>query len=177
MCSVIQSSNINVRRSSLQIFVVLRQSSLLSFFHFALELILPSLVHLDLWRQESWHSYELQVGVSDKLACQPQEWLFEVVVGLGRDVVVLKILLAVENDALGFHFAVLDVDFVTAKDDRDVFADSNQIAMPVGNVFVGDARSDVKHNDSALALNVVSIAKSSELFLTSCVLKMKNNAH
>ena len=38
------------------------------------------------------------------LAGQPEEWLLEVVVALGGYVVVLEVLLAVEHDALGFHF-------------------------------------------------------------------------
>ena len=41
--------------------------------------------------------------------------------------------------------------------------------MPVGDVLVGDARRDVKHDDATLALDVVSIAETAELFLTSRV--------
>ena len=40
---------------------------------------------------------------------QPEERLFEVVVGFSRDVVVLQVLLAVENDLLGLHFPVLSI--------------------------------------------------------------------
>jgi len=38
--------------------------------------------------------------------------------------------------------------------------------MPVGYVLVGDAGGDVKHNDCALTLNVVSIAETAKLLLT-----------
>jgi hypothetical protein len=65
--------------------------------------------------------------IADKLASKPQEWLLEVVVGLSGDVVVLQILLAMESDGLGFDFALLDVDFVAAEDDWDVFADSDKV--------------------------------------------------
>jgi hypothetical protein len=37
--------------------------------------------------------------------------------------------------------------------------------VPVGNIFICDTRSDIKHNDGALTLDVISIAQSSELFL------------
>lgn len=69
-----------------------------------------------------------QTRVADQLAAEPQEGLLEVVVGLGRDVVVLEVLLAVEGDGLGLDLALLDVDLVTAEDDGDVLADADEIA-------------------------------------------------
>jgi hypothetical protein len=39
--------------------------------------------------------------------------------------------------------------------------------VPVGDVLVGDARCDIEHNDAALAVDVVSIAKTTELLLSS----------
>lgn len=39
--------------------------------------------------------------------------------------------------------------------------------MPVGDVLVGDAGSDVEHDDTALAVDVVAIAKTAELLLAS----------
>lgn len=68
-----------------------------------------------------------QSCVTDKLASEPQEWFLEVVVGFRRDVVVLQVLLAMEGNRLGFDFALLDIHFVTAEDDRDVFAHSDKI--------------------------------------------------
>jgi hypothetical protein len=56
-----------------------------------------------------------------------QEGLLKVVVGLGRDVVVLEILLPVEGDGLGLDFALLDINLVAAEDDWDVFADADEI--------------------------------------------------
>ena len=66
--------------------------------------------------------------ITDKLARQPEEGLLEVVVGLGGDVVVLEVLLAVEGDGFGLDFALFDVDLVATQHDRDVFADSDQVA-------------------------------------------------
>lgn len=70
-------------------------------------------------------TYEL--GVADKLAGEPEEGLLEVVVGLGGDVVVLEVLLAVEGDGLGLNLALLHIDLVTGEDDRDVLADTDEV--------------------------------------------------
>ncbi len=58
----------------------------------------------------------LVVWVVGELPDQPEEGLLEVVVRLGRDVVVLQVLLAVEHDGLGFDLRVLDVDLVAGED-------------------------------------------------------------
>ena len=39
--------------------------------------------------------------------------------------------------------------------------------MPVGNVLVGDTGSDIEHNDTTLAVDVVTITETTELLLTS----------
>ena len=70
----------------------------------------PRSLHLQqpyLGRREGGHGDELEVGVTDQLPGQPEEGFLEVVVGLGGNVVVLKVLLSVENDGLGLDFAVL----------------------------------------------------------------------
>ena len=41
--------------------------------------------------------------------------------------------------------------------------------MPVGDVLVCDTRGNVKHDDTALSVDVVSITKTTELLLTSRV--------
>ena len=57
--------------------------------------------------------------------------LLEVVVGLGRYVVVLEVLLAVEGDGLGLDFALLDVDFVAGENDGNVFANAHKVTCSV----------------------------------------------
>ena len=47
--------------------------------------------------------------------------------------------------------------------------------MPVGNVLVGDTGSDIKHNDAALSVDVVTITKTTELLLTSGVPNVELN--
>lgn len=70
--------------------------------------------------------------VADKLSCEPQEGLLEVVVGLGRDVVVLEVLLAVEGDGLGLDLALLDIDLVAAENNGDVLADTDEVTYGWG---------------------------------------------
>lgn len=120
--------------------------------------------------------------VADEFPGEPEERLLEVVVGLGRDVVVLEVLLAVEGDGLGLHLALLNVDLVASEDDGDVLADTDQVTwrllaeccmslvshkrtVPVGDVLVCDARCDVEHDDTTLAVDVVSITETTELLL------------
>ena len=128
-----------------------------------------------------------QSGVADELASEPEERLLEVVVGLGGDIVVLQVLLAVEGDGLGLHLSLLDIDLVAAENDGDVFADADEITysrvsqgclvtklwsshtVPVGDVLVGDTGGHVEHDDAALAVDVVAITQTAELLLTSSV--------
>ena len=63
----------------------------------------------------------------------------------------------------------LDVDFVTAQYNRDILTDALKITMPVGHVLVRDPRGHVEHDDTALALDVVTIAETTEFFLPSSV--------
>lgn len=43
------------------------------------------------------------------------------------------------------------------------------LTVPVGNVLVGDTGGNIKHDDTALAVNVVSITETTELLLSSSV--------
>ena len=75
-------------------------------------------------------------------AREVQEGLFEVVVGLCRNVIVLKVLLPVEGDGLVLDFAVLDIDLVSDEHNWDmlaiIVADADEIAVPVRHRLVGD---------------------------------------
>lgn len=41
--------------------------------------------------------------------------------------------------------------------------------MPVGDVLVGDAGSDIEHDDTALSVDVVTVAETTELLLAGGV--------
>ena len=104
----------------------------------------------------------MELVVTTQLASQPEERLLKVVVGFRGDIVVLKILLAVESDLFGLHLTIFDFDLVSRQYNRDIFADTSQVTMPVGYVLVGDTRGHVEHNDGTLTLNVVAITESTE---------------
>ena len=38
--------------------------------------------------------------------------------------------------------------------------------MPVGNILVGDSGCDIEHDDTALAVDIVSISETTELLLS-----------
>lgn len=126
-------------------------------------------IDLHLRRSKGGSSNEFQRGVADQLPGKPQEGLLEVIVGLGGDVVVLEVLLAVEGDGLGLHLTLLNIDLVTAKDNRNVLADTDEITVPVGNVLVGDTGGNIEHDDTTLSVDIISISQTTELLLTSCV--------
>lgn len=72
-----------------------------------------------------------QLRVADQFPGEPEEGLLEVVVGLGGDIVVLEVLLAVEGDGLGLDLALLHIDLVTAENDGDVLADTDEITCKI----------------------------------------------
>jgi hypothetical protein len=41
--------------------------------------------------------------------------------------------------------------------------------MPVGDVLVGDTRGNIKHDDTAVSVDVVSITKTTKLLLTGSI--------
>ena len=62
----------------------------------------------------------------------------------------------VEVDLLGLDLTVLDVDLVTAQDDRNRLAHPHDVPVPVGDVLVCHARCDIEHDDRTVALDVVA---------------------
>ena len=47
--------------------------------------------------------------------------------------------------------------------------------MPVGDVLVGDSGCDIKHDDTALSVDVVSITKTTKLLLTGSIPNIELN--
>jgi len=137
--------------------------------HLLLVLFENGLVDLDFRRRKGRSSNEFQGLVADELPGEPQEWLLEVVVRLGLDIVVLEILLSVEGNSFRLDLAFLHIDLVAAEHDRNVLADADKITMPVRHVLVCDARRHIEHDDAALAINVVAITETTELLLSSSV--------
>ena len=48
-----------------------------------------------------------------------------------------------------------------------------KLTVPVGDVFVGDTRGDVEHDDPALSIDVVSIPETSKFLLPSGIPDIK----
>ena len=139
---------------------------MLSFYDFLLHLSELILRDSDLDRGEKRLLDEGKVDIVDHSAEEPDERLLELIVALGRDIVVLEVLLAMEGDLLGLNFAITNIDFVTDEDDRDGLADTGEILVPLGDVGVGDTRADIEHDDTAVATDVISVSESSKFLLT-----------
>lgn len=121
--------------------------------HLVLHLAHLGFVDLNLWWYEGGGLDEVERGIADELAGNPQERLFEVVVTLCAELVVLEGLFPMEGDSLGLDLAIFDVDLVTTQNNRDILTDTNKIAMPLRHVLVRHTTSDVKHDDSCITLN------------------------
>lgn len=81
-----------------------------------------------------------------------------------------------EGDSTGLDLALLDIDLVTAEDDRNVLTDSLQVSVPVWNVLVGNSRGNIEHDDTALALDVIAITQSTKLLLTGRIPDVEANS-
>ena len=74
-----------------------------------------------------------------------------------------------ESNLSSFNFSVLLIDFISNQDDGDVVANSSQIFVPFGNVFIGDSSSDIKHKNSGIGSNVITLSQTTEFFLTCSI--------
>ena len=102
---------------------------------------------------KNWGFNENQVGVSNESSQEPDEWLLKLIVRLGRDIVVLEVLLSVESDLLGLDLSVLHIDLVSDQDNWDVLTDSDEILVPLGDILVGDSSAHIEHDDTAVTSN------------------------
>ena len=48
-------------------------------------------------------------------------------------------------------------------------AEIRLLTVPVGNILVGNSGCDIKHDDTALSIDVVSITKTAEFFLACSI--------
>ncbi|RUO96644.1 hypothetical protein BC936DRAFT_141695 [Jimgerdemannia flammicorona] len=84
-----------------------------------------------------------------------------------------------ESNGLGFDLTLLDINLVTAENDGDVLADTDEVAVPVGHVLVGDTGGDIKHNDSTLALDAMknhAITETTKFLLAGGIPGVEDNS-
>lgn len=93
----------------------------------------------------------------DESSKEPDEWLLKLIVWLGWDIVVLEVLLSVESDLLGLDFSVLDIDLVSYENNGDVFADSDEILVPLWYVLIGDSWAHIEHDDTRVSSNAIKM--------------------
>mmetsp|Transcript_18056 Transcript_18056/g.30899 ORF Transcript_18056/g.30899 Transcript_18056/m.30899 type:complete len:243 (+) Transcript_18056:514-1242(+) len=157
------------------IIIICWQRCLCSLCQFQLIALLLCQVDLHLWGRQGDLLHEGQLGVAGELPRQVEERLLIVVVTLGGDLIILQVLFAMEGDLLGLHLSILNVHLVPTQHDGDVLADTTQVSMPGGHVLVSEPRSDVEHDDGALAVDVIAITQPAEFLLASCVPAVEAN--
>ena len=62
---------------------------------------------------------------------------------------------------LHLYFAIFLIDFVADEHDGDVVADSSEVLVPFGDIFVGDSGGDVEHDDACVSSDVVALSEAS----------------
>jgi len=152
-------------RGKLQVVIFFGKGNSLCLLQFPIVLLHQERINADLSRCKCRSSDKFESRIANQFSSKPKEGLLKVVIGLGRDLEVLDALLPVEGHGGGLDLPLLDIDLVPAEHNRNIFTDAFKIAMPVGNVLIGDAGRDVKHYDATLALDVVAIAETTKLFL------------
>ena len=95
-----------------------------------------SVVHDDFSVDEHWLLGQVEVWVADEALEEPDEGLFVLVVGLGRDIVVLEVPSSVEDDLGGLHLSLFDIGLVADQNDWDVGGDSGQVLVPLGDILI-----------------------------------------
>merc|ERR1719262_24669 len=156
------------RWQPLEVLVIIADGHVLGFLQLLLVLRNQGSVDLDLGSLGELTN-KLQVALVREAAREPQERLLEIVVAPRAEVVVLEVPLTMELDVLGLHLPILDVYLVAHQNNRNVLAHAHDVAVPVRDVLVSDPRSNIEHDDGALALDVVPIAQATELLLSSRV--------
>jgi len=151
---------------NLQVVILFGKGNSLSLCQFPRILLHQLTIDLDLSWGEGRRSDEFESRVANEFPREPQEGLLKIVVGLGGDLEVLEVLLAMECHRASLHFSLLYINFVPAQHNGDVLAHTLEVTMPIGNVLVCDPRGDVKHDDTALALDVVAIAQATKFLLS-----------
>jgi len=135
------------------IFFIRKNGTVSDFLLFSLDFFNDILIHIYSGRSDGDSINEMEIWVTSKLTENPEEGLFVLVIWFCGDIVVLKRSLSVEGDLSCLDFSILGIDFVTNKDDRDIFTDSSQILMPLRNVLVSDSSSDIEHHNSSMSTN------------------------
>lgn len=128
-----------------------------------------SSINLDLIWCKHWSLNKRELLLVGQSSEEPDKWLFELIIALSWDIVVLEVLLSVEGDLLGLNLSVLHIDFVSDQGNWDVLAYSYKILVPLWNILVSDSWAYIKHDDTTVSTDVVTISQSTEFLLSCCI--------
>ena len=136
-------------------FFIFWEGHLGGFLGFLLEFLDVGGLQNDLLGLQSWGFNQMQCWITQQLAEEPDEGLFELVVAFGGDVVVLETLLAMEDDLLGLDFAIFHIHLVSHQDYGDIVAYSDQVLVPLRHILVRNSRCHIEHYYRAIGLDAM----------------------
>jgi hypothetical protein len=151
------------------IIIVIRKRLISSLSKFGFMNLLCCQVNVYFRRSKGRRLNKVNISVPSKLPGKIQERLLKIVVTLCRYLIVLQVLLPVEGDLLGLNLPVLHINLVSTKNNGNVLAHTAKISVPCRHILVCQASRYIKHDNSTLSMNVVTISKTTELLLTSSV--------
>lgn len=134
-----------------------------------MKLLNSLLVHDNLCWIESDILNKIEIWVTNKLSKKIQERFLELIVRLGRYIIVLQVSLSVNGDLIGLDLSVLDISLVSNKTNWDIWSNLDKVIEPLQDVLVGLPACKIEHDDAALRANIVAFSELSELLLTSSV--------
>lgn len=134
-----------------------------------MKLLNSLLVHDNLCWIESDILNKIEIWVTNKLSKKIQERFLELIVRLGRYIIILQVSLSVNGDLIGLDLSVLDISLVSNKTNWDIWSNLDKVIEPLQDVLVGLSACKIEHDDAALRANIVAFSELSELLLTGSV--------
>jgi hypothetical protein len=80
-----------------------------------------------------------------------------------------------ETNLTGFNFSILDISFVSNQTNWNIWTHFSKVLVPFIDISVSVSWSEIKHDDSAIGINIVTFSQFSKLLLTSSVPDIKGN--
>ena len=162
-------------RVSFELIIIIGKRLIFDLFPFSSKLWNLLLIHFDFWGFKSQGFHKVEIEVTGEGSKNPEEWLFVLIVWFCWNIEVLKVSLSVEGNLSSFNFSVLLINLISNQNNWNVVANSSQIFVPFGNVFIGDSSSDVKHKNCGIGSNVITLSQTTEFFLTCSIPDTKLN--
>lgn len=79
-----------------------------------------------------------------------------------------------EGDLACLNFSVFDISLVSDQTNGGIWTNFSEVLVPFGHVSVRVSVGEIKHDDSAVGVNIIAVSQFTEFFLSSCVPDVEN---